>query len=367
MRAPLKRLERLVVIPTLVLSWLAFSSACTPDPTPDDGDDPTCETYDDEVFALTANPASDEDGGFILGSDGTLHFVFISDRSGNIDTWITSSSDDGMTWSSPVAVAQTPDDELFNNVTVTRDGEVYLVGRRQYSTWGVRALDDELTSFSDPIRWTDPAYFASGQLQDQPDGTYWLMFVTNQNGTWDLFLQSSDDQGESWSAPVAVVDSPREDFVFSFRITDDGTFLLLWVSYDSDDPAAYTGNSADIYLATSSDGASWSTSQLLTPDPGSPVVDTLPWILDAPDGSLFAVWLTARYPSIAPVAVVGAPLYPTPQLDDLRAVPAEGYSVRSQTLPNGRSILAWVATSDDGSYDYYYRYVCDFDFDSVTP
>ena len=65
--------------------------------------------------------------------------------------------------------------------------------------------------------------------------------------------------------------------------------------------------------------------------------------------------------------MVGGPVWPKPCLSDCRRVPAEGYSVRSQALGNGRYLLAWVKTVSGSNHDYSYRILDEFDFGRFEP
>jgi hypothetical protein len=87
-------------------------------------------------------------------------------------------------------------------------------------------------------------------------------------------------------------------------------------------------------------------------------------LLEAPDGRIYAVWITTRGPN-AP-AVVGAPVWPRQEKVEVRYWPAEGYSVRGLTLRDKRFLLAWVKTVSRRNHDYFYRILDRFDFKSFA-
>ena len=60
---------------------------------------PTCDDQGGAAFQLTTDPATDEDGDFLLAADGTLYFAFMSERSGNMNIWMTSSKN-ALDWAS---------------------------------------------------------------------------------------------------------------------------------------------------------------------------------------------------------------------------------------------------------------------------
>src|SRR5262249_32814693 len=51
----------------------------------------------------TGSPNNDEDPSVLLSSDGTLFVAWFSDRGGNSDIYVTSTSD-GLTWATPSRV-----------------------------------------------------------------------------------------------------------------------------------------------------------------------------------------------------------------------------------------------------------------------
>lgn len=325
---------------------------------------------DDDAFGpvrkLTHDDANDEDGAFALADDGTIYFAWISDRSGNTDVWMKSSKD-GISWSDPWPVVATPVDDLMNSMARTSDGRFHLTGRRgpwhtgQFAVWDSSSVD--LINWSQPVKWTELR--AAGTFQESPKGDYWLVFLSRRSGNYDLYSQRSGDRGATWTDPVAITSDPKEDFIFSFRIARDGTHILLWEQHDASVRGGYLGKSADIYLSTSADGVDWTPPKLLTPEPGKPETDTIPSLIEGPGGEFYAVWITTRL-SRGPT-VVAAPVWPKQDLANLRRLPAEGYSVRGQALPDGRYLLAWVKTVSGSNHDYFYRILNGFNFDDFEP
>jgi hypothetical protein len=138
------------------------------------------------------------------------------------------------------------------------------------------------------------------------------------------------------------------------------TLLYSGEQLDAAARGGYLGKSADIYLSTSADGVDWKPPQLLTPNPGNRETDTIPSLIEGPDGEFCAVWITTQL-SRGPT-VVGGPVWPKQKRSDLRRLPAEGYSVRGQVLPDGRYLLAWVKTVSGTNHDSFYRILDGFDF-----
>lgn len=312
---------------------------------------------------LTTGDADDEDGAFGRTDDGTVYFAWISNRAGNVDVWMTSTRD-GLAWSDPWPAVQTPEDDLMNSLVRTSDGRFHLTGRRGDWNGDEKATWD--SSSTDMLHWTAPVQWSAaggiGNFREDPGADYWLVTTSHQRGNWDLYLQRSRDRGATWGAPVALTDDALDDFLFAFRIAPDGTFILLWERHDPSVRGGLLGNSADIYLATSPDGARWTPPRLLTPSSWSLQADTAPALLEDAGGRIYGVWLTSRFRR--PFSVVGVPLWPRMDVSDLRLLPATGYSVRGQALLDGRYLLAWVQKPPNGKAAYFYRILCGFDFET---
>jgi len=328
-----------------------------------------CADAGGRVLRLTTGSATDEDGTFGLGDDGTVYFAWVSNRAGNVDVWMTSTRD-GLTWSDPWPVVQTPVDDLMNSMVRTSDRRFHLTGRR--GNWGRGEIAVWDSSSTDMVHWTKPVQWSApgsfGNFQEAPGGDYWLVTASLRTGNWDLYIQRSRDRGKTWGAALALTNDPLDDFLFAFRIAPDGTFIVLWERHDPSVRGGLLGKSADIYLTTSADGVHWTPPRLLTPYSGRPETDTAPALLAAPGGRIYGAWLTSRYRRR--VSVVAVPLWPRMDLSDLRLLPAAGYSVRGQALPDGRYLLAWVQRPFMARPTYFYRILCSFDFDKferVTP
>ena len=316
-----------------------------------------CDDRGGEVRQLTMGDSDDEDGTFLVGDDGTLHFAFISDRGGTIDVWMISSPD-ALTWSAPRAGVATPQDDLLNVSTRTRDGIYHLTGRSGNAVAYVTS-SDLATWSAPPTRWTDPAVLGrtAGTFLEDTAGVFWMVSISNRTGIYKLYLQRSIDRGASWSAPVPLTNHAEEDFLFSFRIAADGTFVLVWEQHAVGDTTGFTG---DIFFATSPDAVSWTVPWQISVDPGESELDQWPGLITGPGGQLFAAWTTSRGPVLGGTIMI--PVYPRLDLLDQRIVPGAGYSLRSQWF-DGRYVMAWVGRDPaNGSLDYFSRFACDFDF-----
>jgi hypothetical protein len=323
-------------------------------------------TEDRLIFQLTNGPKTDEDGSFVAGDDGMVHFAFISNRNGNMDVWLTSSKD-ALQWSEPRSVVATPYDDLLNVFTRTSDGLYHLTGRSQFMV--ADSTSSDLVHWSAPVAWSDPRTdgWTAGSFQEAANSDYWLVTLSEKTGARKLNMQRSNDRGTNWSARVPLTKHELADFLFAFRIARDGTFILVWEQRDKRDQKVLASMSSNIYAATSKDGVQWTSPTLLSPPNGKTKFDMWPSLIVGPHEQYYAAWMSSRVATTeTPGGAVMVPVYPRLDPSDLRAVPAPGYAVRSQRLADGRFLLAWVQkTKANATLDYYYRIVSDFDFDPV--
>lgn len=314
---------------------------------------------------LTEGPKDDEDGAFLLADDGTIHFAYISNGAGNMDVLLISSKD-GVTWSAPRVAVATPRDDLLNSATRTSDGLYHLTGRTQFMVGDSTSKDMQI--WTEPAHWTDPRKlgWTAGYFREAPNGDYWLVSLSNRSGVHKLYMQKSSDRGKTWSDPAPLTKNDRAEYIFAFEVTLKGDFLLVWQQHDPRDAKKLAPDSSDIYFATSRDGVQWTEPVLLSPETGSKDFDLWPSILVGPDNTYYATWLTSRVGLRIAPGVVMVPIHPKLDVDDMRVVPAYGYSVRSTRLPDGQYILAYVKTNPKNhSKDYFARIVSDFNFPRV--
>lgn len=159
-------------------------------------------------------------------SDGTLVVVFMDYATSeprllaHRRTWLTRSQDGGRTLSTPALVFEQIDREMPWSLAVNRSSRhldrIYVVADGFWRREGIYAGD------------------------------------LGPRGRADLFVIASDDRGESWSAPVAVTDSPpgTNHETPAIAVNDDGVVGVAW--YDArHDP---DGGCFDLYFSASVDG-----------------------------------------------------------------------------------------------------------------
>jgi hypothetical protein len=111
------------------------------------------------------------------------------------------------------------------------------------------------------------------------------------SGDWDILLAHTDDDGETWSEPLRINDSPLGDqFMPALAAGSDGSLHAAW--YDS-----RNGNVNLVYARSADGGETWSTNIRVTSKETAVFHGRLGDYLGlavGPDGQAFMVWTDRR-------------------------------------------------------------------------
>jgi len=191
--------------------------------------------------------------------------------------YFTRSTDQGQTFSMPFRISDTGGDCLDGDNTVEGavpavgpNGEVYVVWAGPLGLVMDKSLDGGLTFGKDKVIGNIPGGWdfsvegldrANGMpvtgvdLSNGPNkGTLYVNWIDARNGDQDVFVISSRDGGETWSAPVRVNDDPirngKAQF-FTWMAIDPADGSINVIFYDRRDG---TGSQTRLTLARSVDG-----------------------------------------------------------------------------------------------------------------
>lgn len=188
------------------------------------------------------------------------------------------SLDQGESWLEPMPISQFEGNCIDDDMTT--EGAVPAVGLQGevYVTW---AFDSKLyfdKSYDGGVTWQEKDKVIADQpggwsytipgisrcngmpvtmvdLSDGPhSGTIYVNWSDQRNGTddTDVWLISSSDQGESWTAPKRVnTDSPGKHQFLTWMDVDPKSGAIAIVFYDR---RHYSDNETDVFLAYSTDG-----------------------------------------------------------------------------------------------------------------
>jgi hypothetical protein len=203
------------------------------------------------------------------------------------------STDHGASWSTAITVSDLGGNCLDGDDTVEGavpavgpEGQVYLSWAGHEQIYFDRSLDGGQTFGADRVVAPQPggwSFAVSGifrangfpvtacDTSDSPHrGRVYIAWSDQRAGAGDtnVYLISSDDQGDSWSAPVRVNDdsSGRHQF-FHWLTVDPATGSLYLVFYDRRNTA---GDATEVYLAQSTDGGASFVNTLISETPFTP-------------------------------------------------------------------------------------------------
>jgi hypothetical protein len=161
---------------------------------------------------------------------------------------------------------------------------------------------------------------------------------------YEIFYKTSNDNGATWSNDTPLTNNNFDDMRPSFFQLENGTFLLVWQSFES-------GNN-DIYCKTTLNGTVWSNSTQLTTYLGH---DRGPSATQTMDGKIWVTWSTDR---TGDNEIFYKTYNGTLWSEDTRLT----YSTDSDVAPSilqtidGNIYIFWCSMPPTGGADIYYKY-----------
>jgi hypothetical protein len=213
---------------------------------------------------------------------------------------VARSQDGGRTWSTasllptpaegptgPV-LAPRPDGYVFAAWWSRPDDNLWVAASSDRGvTWsGLQRLNPEAESLPFLGPWPAIPTIAAGA-----GGRVTVAWQDYASGDWDILLAHTDDDGETWSPPLRINDSPLGDqFMPALAAGPDGSLHAAW--YDS-----RTGNVNLVYARSDDGGETWSTNVRVTSEE-TPIFhrrlgDYLGLAVRS-DGEAFMVWTDWR-------------------------------------------------------------------------
>jgi hypothetical protein len=292
--------------------------------------------------------------------------------------YVARSTDNGATWSTPVAAAKNSD-RVFNDkewLTVDRSntatrGTLYLTWTRFTTVSEHQDRGDivEVRSTDGGATWSEPVQVSRAQDQTDVQGSFpavgpggeLTVLYYDQTKNAALWAGRSTDGGKSFAPPVKVADAHRipsplptskfRTFILPALAANplDGTLVATWNDYTTN---------ADILLATSRDGnQSWSAPVRVNQDAGS-ADQFFPSAVFGPDGVLHVAWLDRRDdPKNLTFSCYytqstddGATFAPNVRISDAQSDPSVGFGgtligdyIQVDAVA-GRAWVAWIDT-----------------------
>lgn len=189
------------------------------------------------------------------------------------------SSDEGMTWTAPVIISQEEGNCIDNDDTTEGCTPAIGINGEYYLSWvynnriffdksldkGKTWMENDIVVADQPGGWTYDIP-GMGRCNGMPiidvdhsngpnRGTIYINWSDQKNGTddTDIWVISSEDDGDTWSDPVRVNDDKGKSHQFlTWMDVDPITGHIYTVFYDRRN---FGNNYTDVYLAYSVDGA----------------------------------------------------------------------------------------------------------------
>jgi hypothetical protein len=191
----------------------------------------------------------------------------------NTDILLIKSTDEGVTWNSPVAVS---DDIGVQGSfpAVSSDGELYIVWR-YYSNGGQirfdKSTDGGFTFGTDKIVSNAPDSWFPHMAVDLSGGPFhnniYVVWDDLRNGDDDVFLSISSNGGDTWTPAQRINNDPinngKDQYWPTIAISELGEIVILF--YDTRNTS--NNNIIEAYIARSTDGGATFTNELLSTVP----------------------------------------------------------------------------------------------------
>lgn len=348
----------------LALSSLMALAGCGgPAPTQPSSGGPAFEPTDARLLSA-GSPTKDEDPSVLRARDGTMFVAWFSDRGGNADIYVTSTSN-GNDWSAPVRVTTDPGGDFNPHLIQDDQGTFHLVWFRWQALFrgSIRYNSSRDGRAWDPA--TEVAVTTDAGVDDWvptvarlADGTLRVYFVSTlrdpANRTSEIYVASRAPGAAAFGpAAKASVNSPSEHDHLPFAARTGSEVALVWVRHDTTEPLPWLNHKSDLVYSTSADGLAWRAPTRVTSDAGD-VVNLFPMLFPDLSDRWSALWLSTRAgnPRVFELALSGVG---SGGGTENAALPA-GYSHKvAPTSTPGVYLAAWVQ-GPEGSQDVYYRF-----------
>ena len=209
------------------------------------------------------------DGGNSIAIYGNNVYLFWSDFDSTFFSFVSKSTDGGVTFSDGVKVGE-DDPQIFGSITTDNVGNLYAAWSRAVGEIinGIyfSKSADSATTFSTPLTVTEDGVFP--QISVQGSYIYILFYKPKEDNKAGFFFVRSTNGGTSFETPYeitdAVIDNVKLDAPCNIFCDNTGNIFCIW----NDNRRGGTGT--DIYMAKSTDnGASFSTNILVNDEAGS--------------------------------------------------------------------------------------------------
>lgn len=310
-----------------------------------------------DPLKLTDSSVNDEDPSLLKAQDGTLYLVWYSDQGGAADLWLTRSKET-FSWSKPQPIITQPTGDFYPTLIQAQDNTFHL------SWFGIdpktRNADIYYSNSNDAINWSDPIQITTSpaidwvpSLMQDNKGVLRIVWSSDRIGNKEIFLVSSDDNGNTWTDPKQITHTKSADDYPFLAQQDDGTYLLTWTRYTPQgEPAFATNPTSEIVLSTSNDTLNWSSPIVISSeDQKHKVTDTYP-IIYKHNKKYFVSWTSNRIDAFGNIV---ARSLSNETIITLTKSKKADYTGKIVSLNETTIAMTWVSNRENNNNDIFFR------------
>lgn len=244
-------------------------------------------TWSSETTLVT-NKSANTGVSVCQASDGTLWLVWASDRTGNYEIFCKTSSNLGISWSNDTQLTFDAADDLRPVIYQLSNGTLWLVwGSDRTGNYDLflKTSSDAGSSWSASTQLTsDPYADKMPSLVQTPDESIWLVWATDRTERGDIYRMIYN--GSAWSEETPLIGGASIDHNPDVLLTLEGTMMLFWSSRQSE-----LAEDDVYYQSSSDDGNTWSAEVQFTTDPYD---DMWVSVVQTVDRRIWVVWTSDR-------------------------------------------------------------------------
>ncbi len=334
--------------------------ACTPDAVDEGTRDVRVDHASKDVESLAPRSC--------VNDSGKIFVVWTDEREDVDAVWLNMSADGGGTF-----LAQ--DTLLSHGKVAAANPAIACVGDRVYVAWEDKR-DGELEYENIYVQWSDDAG-RHWQKEDlaidvDPDGLAvsiapsvfavgdraWVVWSDQLNGAYDIFVSTTEDGGESWSAAPVRVDTDEAGSAFSSHpslVADDsGNVVVAWEDRRS--------GASDIYVNNSTDGGQsfGSADRRLDGGDEAGASDSFEPLLALADSNVYVVWQDERFGENSDILMNYSHSSGDNWRDEALRVESDAEGIADSRYPDlaaqGDQVLVAFQDNRAGGYDVYLRW-----------
>jgi|GEM_PF-3816682 len=190
-----------------------------------------------QPFKFVTNNTWPDDSPQMIESDkGTLFIVYHSRPGSNYDIYLLRSTDKGTHWSAPIQVTNEPEDDMWPNIREDANHNIIVVYSWADPVNGGNQDVVLVNSSDDGLTWTEPSKItntpAINEMEPQIDqdskGMYYLVYEASEGGNpSEIYIRNSTKLKGTWSNRIALTNNNYMD-VDCDILYKDGLFYFAW-------------------------------------------------------------------------------------------------------------------------------------------